>query len=289
MIHFVKRNQIDEEKYNYCISNSLQNRIYAYSWYLDIVADNWSVLILNDYEAVMPLPFKKKYLIPYISQPFFTQQLGLFSKEKITGNTFQEFMRNIPRKFLKIALQFNSENNFLKENVITKSNFTLLLDKEYKVIYKDFSKGRKHAVQQGLKNQFTIEEIPFSELLVLSKENYSFKEIKENEYSKLSKLVEVLKRKNKTKIIGVKVNGALIGGSVFLLDSKRIVYLFSALSQEGKEKQVASLLLNTIIEEYASTNKILDFEGSQLPGIKTFFKSFGAKEESYFLLKKWWL
>jgi hypothetical protein len=67
------------------------------------------------------------------------------------------------------------------------------------------------------------------------------------------------------------------------------VYLFSALSQEGKEKQVASLLLNTIIEEYASTNKILDFEGSQLPGIKNFFKSFGAKKESYFLLKKWWL
>jgi hypothetical protein len=210
-------------------------------------------------------------------------------------NTINENLE-LFQKFQGLAIQVSYEsdelyyvNNFLKYNVITKSNFTLLLDKEYKVIYKDFSKGRKHAVQQGLKNQFTIEEIPFSELLVLSKENYSFKEIKENEYSKLSKLVEVLKRKNKTKIIGVKVNGALIGGSVFLLDSKRIVYLFSALSQEGKKKQVASLLLNTIIEEYASTNKILDFEGSQLPGIKNFFKSFGAKKESYFLLKKWWL
>ena len=79
MIYFVKRNQIDEEKYNNCIATSLQSRMYAYSWYLDIVADNWNVLVLDDYEAVMPLPFHKKFLISYISQPFFTQQLGVFS------------------------------------------------------------------------------------------------------------------------------------------------------------------------------------------------------------------
>ena len=59
MIQFVKRNQLDEDKYNACISTSLQSRVYAYSWYLDIVADNWSVLVLDDYQAVMPLPWKR--------------------------------------------------------------------------------------------------------------------------------------------------------------------------------------------------------------------------------------
>ena len=111
MIYFVKRNQIDEEKYNNCIATSLQSRMYAYSWYLDIVADNWNVLVLDDYEAVMPLPFHKKFLISYISQPFFTQQLGVFSKENITEETIQFFLNTIPKKYLKIALQFNSDNN----------------------------------------------------------------------------------------------------------------------------------------------------------------------------------
>ncbi len=289
MIRFENRNQIDEEKYNVCIANSLQNRIYAYSWYLDVVTDNWSAIILDDYEAVMPLPIQKKYGLLYISQPFFTQQLGVFSKSEITESVFQKFTKSIPRKFLKIALQFNSKNNFLEENVVQKNNYILSLDKGYEALYKTFSKGRKHAIQQGLKNELNIEEISFSELLMLSKRNYSFKEITENEYVKLTKLVEVLKSKNKTKIIGVKVNGELIGGAVFLLDSKRIVYLFSAVTTKGRENQVGSLLLNSIINEYSKTNRILDFEGSQIPGIATFFKSFGAKKETYFLLKKWLL
>ena len=286
MIRFVKRNQIDDKKYNICIANSLQSRIYAYAWYLDVVADNWSALILDDYDAAMPLPIYSKLGIKYISQPFFTQQLGVFSKEELSDKIHLEFLKNIPKKFLKIALQFNSENKFLKENIVSKNNYILLLDKEYNMLYKNYSKGRKHAVQQGLKNDLLIEEISFSELLELSKKHYSFKEISENEYSKLSKLVEVLKEKNKAKIIGVKVDDRLIGGAVFLMDAKRIVYLFSAVSKDGKEKQAASLLLNSMIEKYANTTRILDFEGSQIPGVASFFKSFGAQKETYFLLKK---
>ena len=286
MICLLKRNQIDEEKYNHCIANALQSRIYAYSWYLDVVADNWNVLILGDYEAVMPLPIHSKLGIKFISQPFFTQQLGVFSKEELSKNRFLEFLKNIPKKFLKIALQFNSENTFLKENVIQKNNYILPLNNKYDLLYKNFSKGRKHAVQQALKNDLLINEISFFELLELSKKHYSFKEISEVEYEKLTLLVEVLKEKNKAKTLGVKVDGKLIGGAVFLIDAKRIVYLFSAVSNVGKEKQVASLLLHSMIEAYANTTKIVDFEGSQISGVAAFFKSFGAQKETYFLLKK---
>ena len=78
----------------------------------------------------------------------------------------------------------------------------------------------------------------------------------------------------------------MIGGAVFLFDYKRIIYLFSAVSSEGKEKNVASLLLNSLIKEFSNTARILDFEGSQISGIATFFKSFGAEKETYFLLRR---
>ncbi|VAW26447.1 hypothetical protein MNBD_BACTEROID04-1052, partial [hydrothermal vent metagenome] len=58
MIYYYKRNQIDIVKYDTCITKSINTRVYANSWYLDIVADNWDVLVLNDYEAVMPLPWR---------------------------------------------------------------------------------------------------------------------------------------------------------------------------------------------------------------------------------------
>ncbi|MDP4600608.1 MAG: hypothetical protein NWS84_05650, partial [Polaribacter sp.] len=84
MILYLKRAALDVEKYDLCIENSIQSRIYAFSWYLDIVADHWDVLVLNDYEAVMPLPWKKKFGLKYITQPYFCQQLGIFSKEEIS-------------------------------------------------------------------------------------------------------------------------------------------------------------------------------------------------------------
>ena len=82
MIRCLKRNEIDVEKYNTCIKNAVQSNIYAFSWYLDIVTDNWAVLVLNDYEAVMPLPWKQKYFIKYVTQPLWTLQLGVFSLDE---------------------------------------------------------------------------------------------------------------------------------------------------------------------------------------------------------------
>ncbi len=61
MIKYVKRKNLDLVKYNDCIENSIQSRMYAFAWYLDIVADNWDVLVCNDYQAVMPIPWKRKY------------------------------------------------------------------------------------------------------------------------------------------------------------------------------------------------------------------------------------
>ena len=79
MIKYLTRSHVNIEKYNNCISNAVNSRIYAYSWYLDIVADeNWDVLVLDDYVAVMPLPKRRKYFINYVYTPFWVLQLGIF-------------------------------------------------------------------------------------------------------------------------------------------------------------------------------------------------------------------
>jgi len=167
-----------------------------------------------------------------------------------------------------------------------KNNFILNLNDVYNNLHKRFSKGRKHAIQQGEKNKLIIEEVAFKDVLILSKENYSFKELSGIEYQKLSTLIETAKEKHKAIVIGVKRENELIGGAVFLLDTNRIVYLFSAVSQKGKEMQVGSILLNSIIKENSNSNRMLDFEGSMTPSIASFFKSFGAEIETYSLLKK---
>jgi hypothetical protein len=63
MIKYITRVDLDVKKYDDCIEKSKNTRIYAYSFYLDIVTNSWDVLVLNDYEYVMPITWNRKYLI----------------------------------------------------------------------------------------------------------------------------------------------------------------------------------------------------------------------------------
>ena len=286
MIKYVLRANIDEDKYNTCVKESCQPLQYGYSWYLDIVAPQWDALILNDYEAVMPLPWKRKYFIKYIYQPFFCQQLGVFAKANSEELT-ERFIESIPKSFLKVYLQLNSANVLSEKRKNTERiNYILPLQNSYEDTYKRFSKGRKHAVGLGIKNRLNVESFSVDELILIAKNHYEFKNFSLNEYNLLKKLIDKLQSINKAILVGIRdSNNALIGGSIFLLDSTRIIYLFSAMTKEGKKKQVASFLLNDVIEKNSASQMILDFEGSMIPGIASFFKSFGATLENYQVIK----
>ena len=58
---FLKHDKIDKVKWDNCISRSVNGHIYARSWYLNIVSPDWDALIEGDYEAVMPLTWKRKF------------------------------------------------------------------------------------------------------------------------------------------------------------------------------------------------------------------------------------
>ena len=285
MIKHLKRNQLDIKKYDACIKNSLQSRIYAFSWYLDIVADNWDALIFDDYKAVMPLPWRKKYLIKYIYNPSWTQQLGVFSTEKVTKNLIRDFLKSIPNKFKKTTIQFNAGNVLNNADFTKKVNYIVPLNEPYNNLKSKFSKGRK------FKNNFdfTISNDNYIDELILLFKNTvgTTAQLKEKEYLKLSKLITYLKSIDKVIIYSAHNSMKnLCAGAFFIQDDKRITYLFSASNQEGRDKEMMAAIINNVIKKYENTNYILDFEGSMIPGVAKFCKSFGALEEYYYLYQK---
>ena len=81
-MEFLKRNQIDEKKWNDCVLKSSNGLVYALTWFLDGLAMNWCAYVREDkgcYVSVFPVPYKRKFGIKYVYTPFFIQQLGLFS------------------------------------------------------------------------------------------------------------------------------------------------------------------------------------------------------------------
>ncbi len=280
MIRLVKRKNLNIEKYNACIENSEQSRIYAFSWYLDTVSNNWDALVLGDYIAVMPIPWHSKFGLKFIIQPDLCQQLGVFSTSKISENTVLEFISKFPKLFLKISYQFNSCNLFSHKRTLERVNYVLALKQDYLRLNKRFSKGRKSAIKVAEKLGLTIDSVPISSIFKITKKYYTKFKIDKKQYFELEKLYN-LKHCN-SKVLGV-FNGRniLLGGAFFIKHKNRITYLYSSFSEEGRKKQASSFLMSYIIKKHSNKDFLLDFEGSNIPSIASFYKSFGAKKEKY--------
>ncbi len=288
MIRYVEREKLDVKKYDTCIEQSLNHKIYGYSWYLDNVADNWGVLIYDDYQYVMPLPWRKKYGIHYVYPPEWTQQLGVFSSNKIDETLVDKFLKSIPRKFKKITANFNFGNFHSKFEI--KSNFLLQLNKSHDSIVQGYSKLRKRHLKKTLEHsiQLTISDNCSDLIEIFMSQKKETIHIIPSSYKKLENLISYsIKNKNIKIIKAIDASNKLLGGAIFIIENRKIYYLFSTVNKKGQDLFVMTQIINSMVNQYSDTDYILDFEGSMVPGIAQFFKSFGAVEETYFSLKKY--
>jgi len=291
MITYLTRDQLNVEKYDHCISKAINSRVYAHSWYLDIVAkEQWDVLILDDYVAVMPLPKRRKYFLHYIYLLSWSQQLGVFSPSSVDANLVAQFMAAIPNKFKLVDIFLNSDAFFKDRNTTTRINYILPLSASYEALFKNFNKGRKSNVKQAFNlNLSIVQHYDYSEIISFFRVNKGHEiSRKQSDYDVLNKLITHANSLGMVESIGV-VNSKnkLIGGAFFLRDARRITYLFSSVNTEGRTKQAMSFILNDMIKRFSNTDYVLDFEGSMIPKIAAFFRSFGAVEETYYHYKKY--
>lgn len=284
MIKYLLHNEIDFFKYDKCIEESSNSRVYAFSWYLNCVTDNWDALVLNDYQAVMPLPKRKKYGINYIYQATWIQQLGIFSEVKIDENLILNFILKIPKKIILVDYIFNSKNIFSSKYVTKRINFLLDLNTSFDEINKGFNKNRRRITNHdftdyGLDKKGKQKE--FLDMYVNQKLNYK---THKDSFEKLQYLLN--KNHNSVHIWNVYKNGELLAGLLWLKDNFRITYLIPVATDQAKKDNIPTFIINELIKEYQNTNYILDFEGSMVEGVANFYKSFGAEKEIYYWYKK---
>jgi len=289
MIRYLKQEEIDLKKWNNCIAKSLNSYIYAYSWYLDIVASEWDALVEDDYIQVFPLPFRKKMGVKYIYQPVFTQVLGLFSI-KLNGNSkLQDFFDAIPKEFKLIEIKLNKFNTpksnpsvRLKKNV----NIELDLIADYEDIYTKYSKNLKRNIKKAKKHKLQVIEGVKPEYLIQLFKDHKGQEVRaytDLDYIRLGRLIYLLIHKGMAKIYGVSSSeNNLIAAALFVRDRHRYIFLFSGLSVEGKQKGAMPLLIDSFIQNKSGSPMVLDFEGSNNLNLARFYRSFGASDYHYY-------
>ena len=282
MIKLYANNEFDKRKWDICVADSQNGLIYAYAWYLDIVSPNWSALIKEDYKAIFPLPIKKKLGISYISQPLFTQKLGLFSVNDLED--VKSFLKAIPKKVWIRSLQIHNQ----LDNAKTKDNFELDISDDVEEVRKKYSQNVKRNLKKTAQHDLQIKKCESSELIQLFKENKGKEvaELNSKAYSTLLELLDKIQQKEKGNCLGVYKEGKLISAAFFTNCLKKSVFLFSASNKTAKEIGANHFLIDTYIENFKKDSLILDFEGSMIPSLARFYASFGAEKKCYYLIEK---
>jgi len=292
MIRYLQHHEIDKERWDECIRRSFNGIIYAYSWYLDVVHPGWEALVNADYSTVMPLTGGKKLGVRYLFNPFFVQQLGVFSVARLSPDAVREFLNAVPPHFRYCEINLNTFNHPTADTYLFKENLNHELDMigSYEMIRKEYSDNAKRNIKKAqLQDLSVVTSTSKEEIIALfrSDRGKDVEVLKEAEYDTLRRLLQALDGRGRLHTRGVhNANGQLIAGAFFCDANGKVVFLFSGNSAEGKEKGAMFFIVDHFILENAQKNLILDFEGSNDPQLARFYKGFGAKECVYLQAKR---
>lgn len=286
MIQYLSHNQIDKTKWDATIAEC--GNIYAYSWYLDMVHPQWEALVEDDYQSVMPLTGGKKFGVYYLFQPYFVQQLGVFSKLSVTAETAEAFLKAIPSKYRFAEIRLNEGNVFADtmQSVEYHRNVLLDLNQDYKTIRANYHQNTKRNLAKAENNnlQLVSTVIPYH-VVALFTDNRGALLDKwgDAEYARLTALTKVAVNRNHAFLLGVSEKGVgqLLCAAIFMKTSERITFLFSGLTEEGKQRQAMTWLLDQVIQKHAKQPLTFDFEGSDDDNLARFYLGFGGEETKY--------
>ncbi|MBR4467988.1 MAG: GNAT family N-acetyltransferase [Bacteroidales bacterium] len=286
MIRYLEHKAIDKTKWDALIAEC--GNIYAYSWYLDIAHPGWGALVDDDYQAVMPLTGGIKFGVNYLFQPFFVQQLGVFSKAPMTEGRLKDFLDAIPEKYRFCELRLNESNTLNNdiEGIEYHRNILLNLNQDIQSLRTNYHQNTKRNLAKAeTHNLHLLETVLPQQVVDLFRDNRGARLEKwgDAEYGVLLRLVEEAQQHDAAFVWGVtdKEDGEPLCAAIFMKTTDRITFLFSGLNEEGKQCQAMTYLIDQVIQRFSDQPITFDFEGSDNDNLARFYLGFGGYEVRY--------
>lgn len=292
-IRYITQGEIDRSKWDHCISQAGNGLVYAYSFYLDAMAGVWDALVWNDYEIVMPLPWRKKWGVAYLYQPFLTAQLGVFGNQ-LSADRVGLFLKAIPKTFRYWDFPLNQRNLFAGTGfpLYERMNYVLPLDQPYEIIAKGYRENIRRNVRKSRDFGCTVvRDVSLDSIFSLTR--FQSAPISNQETQSFKTLFAQLHRQGQGVTYGIAgKDGNLLASAAFLFSHQRAYYILVGNHPNGRTLGASHALIDAFIKDHADRDLLLDFEGSDIRNLAFFYSSFGAREEKYAAIRlnrlPWW-
>jgi hypothetical protein len=252
-------------------------------WFIALLSDNKvKIFIYGDYETVLFVPYRSKFGVKYAFMPVFLQKLSFLGGKSGRDLIVKELINTI--RFGEISFSLNPDEKFF-DHCKSRKNLTLNLNKPYDDIRSKFSQHHKRNCNKARKLKVT-ENSDLSGLISIykSEKRSTFGDKQLNEYIvNLLKLEKYEIIKKSSIILNAFDENRLVASIFFLNFNGVLYYILGSSIKSDKEVSKYGLfrLFDHLINIYSNQGLILDFEGSDVPGISRFFRGFGALESEY--------
>lgn len=282
-IKIIESNKIDTANWNDCVRTHANGLVYAYTEYLQALCDDWVGFVLHDYEAIMPLPIRKKMGIVYTYQVPFVQQLGIIGSAK----HYPLFIDALKEYIQYGDYDFNFQNEIAPHKFFTpyeRCNLILSLRNDYATIRKNYKKDLIQNLRKANSHGLKYEHADIDSAINHFQTHYAdrSKNYTDKAFIQFKSFchcpgvqVEVVCRKV------TNAGNELLAIALFLKDNKRVYNMMNTTTTAGRAVAANHFLLDAVIQEFSSTLLHFDFEGSNIKGIQHFYENFGASLENY--------
>ena len=288
MIQFIPFQKIEKSRWDHCVINSPQKSIFGLYDSICTACEDWIGIVLNDYQAVLALPIKKKLGLSYSWHPQFMGPLGVYS-DHFNESMMLEILDALPSKTWWIKMHYWQKCQH-KDFQMTEMNFQeLSLNlKTIEEIRSGYNENIRRNLKKAAKQQLTIKQTNDINLLLTTfhrEEGNQIDNINHQSYTLLRKLMEHWINLGFGTISEVYHGDNLAAIGYFIHWNGINIYYKGAVTEEGKNCGAMHLLIDQEIEMNLENFQKFDFGGSNIESVSRFYKGFGGVDRSYYLFE----
>jgi hypothetical protein len=284
-IQYLKNHEINFVRWDNCINNALNGSVFSYSWYLNILCEDWAALVSGDYKYVMPLIFKSEFKKDIFYSHKLGQRLGVFSNLLLSEDIVAKFINTIPEHNSLISISLNKSNKLNSPEVKKLKTYELDLIQSYKKISEKYSNQFQKDLQKAKENKITITKglLPNDLINFSVKKGVRSKPIlnRKQDIHKLRMIIANSIRFSLGETYCVYDENNTICAAAFFIKSKRKLHLlYATINKTGLKTNAFHLLIDKYIEVHSEKDLTLNIENVVSNNVE-FYSGIGATEYKY--------
>lgn len=249
------------------------------------VPGQWDALLDADTGEQMPLPWRKKYGVKYLFQPFMLQHLGPYSPTLAPDRT-ERFLQAIPAEFRYadinvLGQDLGGAGHWRTEQ---RTNHVLRLDAAVDVLRAGYGTNHRRSLRKAMQAAVSIDRQAKGPLVLQFIERapqFARWKVDAAGRATMHALVQA------TEATGMGLGrmafhqGAPVAAGWFVRGPGSIIFLKGLATEQGRELRAMHLLIDDVVQEFASSGRVLDLAGGNDPQLARFYSGFGADPVLY--------